>query len=410
MLLTQPTSVRQRLDSIDLVRGLVMILMLLDHTRDFAHESAFVFDPLDPARTTPLLYATRWITHLCAPAFVLLAGVSVGLKRQRGASATGLAHLLWTRGLWLVFLEFAVCRFLIWFSFDYSLVVQLQVIWSIGVSMIVLAALVRLPVRLIGALGVVIIAGHHVLELWRVLAWFPPQSPVPTAAAKVWMVLHQGGFFPVADSRSPVVWANYPLLPWIGIMALGYALSEVYGWTPARRRRGLVLAGLAMAGSFVVLRGLNVYGDPRPWVAGANLTTTMMSFLNVNKYPPSLLFTLVTLAPSLLLLGLLDGHTLKGGPQGAVVTFGRVPFFFYVLQWPMAHAAGILVATVQGKDISPYFMHILQIISMPKPPDIGGPLWATYVMWIAGVCLLYWPCKWFAELKSRRRDRWLTYI
>ena len=403
---------RRRLDSIDLVRGIVMILMLLDHTRDFTHEGGIFGNPLDPATTTPLLYLTRWITHLCAPTFVLLAGLSVGLKRLRGDSVADITHILWTRGLWLVFLEFTLFRVVIWFNLDYSFLVHLQVIWAIGFSMILLAALVRLPLRALAILGAVIVVGHNVLDAVQVPRWFPgaPGVPVPTVTAKVWMLVHQGGFFPVGGAGTPVLWAHYPILPWTGIMLVGYAMSEVYRWPARSRQWAFIVAAVAMISAFAALRALNVYGDPRPWIAQDTTMKTAMSFMDVMKYPPSLLFTLVTLAPALLLLAALDGRTLAKGALAPAVTFGRVPFFFYVLQWVWAHLAGIAISLFLGKSIAPYFMHVLQLFTMQPPPAIGGPLWLTYVFWIAGVFVLYWPCRRFADVKARRRERWLSYL
>jgi uncharacterized membrane protein len=401
---------RSRLDSIDVARGLIMVLMLLDHTRDFTHQGAFVFDPLDAARTTPWLYATRWITHLCAPGFVLLAGLSVGLKRVRGMPGSTLSRFLLTRGLWFVFLEIAVFRYLIWANLDTSFLVHLQVIWSIGVSMIVMSALVRLPTAAIVAIGAAIVLGHNTLDGIRFQPWRGPGSPAPEVAAKIWMVLHQGGFFPIAGAASPVVFANYPVLPWIGIMALGVGLAAVYGWPPDRRRVFLLSLSAAMALGFFVLRWSNLYGDPRRWSSQADPMKTAMVFMNVAKYPPSLLFTLITLVPTLGLLALLDGRSARGGPPSALVTFGCVPFFFYVLQWPTARLAGIIVSSIEGKSIGPYFLNFLQMIQLPQPPDVGGPLWMSYLAWIAGVCLLYWPCRWFASVKARRRDWWLSYV
>jgi uncharacterized membrane protein len=170
------------------------------------------------------------------------------------------------------------------------------------------------------------------------------------------------------------------------------------------------VTAVATLAGFALLRALNGYGDPRPWIPQDTAMKTAMSFMDVTKYPPSLLFVLVTLAPALLLLAAFDGRTLARGPLAPVVTFGRVPFFFYVLQWIWAHLAGIAISLLLGKSIAPYFMHVLQLFTLPRPPDIGGPLWTTYLFWITGVCALYWPCRWFAELKARRRERWLGYL
>ena len=405
-----PSAGQKRLDAIDAVRGAVMVLMLLDHTRDFTHATGFQGDPLNPATTTPLLYLTRWITHLCAPTFVFLAGLGAGLMRLRGKPVSELAHFLWTRGLWLVFLEFTVIRLLITFNLHPSMLGFLQVIWVIGIGMILLSALVRLPSRAVLAFGVVIVAGHNLLDAVQVQPWMGPDTPVPSVLGKLWMVLHQGGVFPIAGFPSPVVLAIYPVLPWIGVIAMGYGFSEVYGWPAGRRRRLLIGLGVGMAAAFLVLRYANGYGDPLHWSPQGDALKTAMSFFNVQKYGPSLLFVLVTLAPAMLALGLLDGRTLGSGLGGVLVTFGRVPLFFYGLQWLSAHVSGIVVAAILGKSLAPFFMNFVQIFMLPQPPDIGGPLWGTHLCWIVGTVVLYFPCRWFARVKATRREWWLSYL
>jgi len=405
-----PSAGQKRLDAIDAVRGAVMVLMLLDHTRDFTHATGFQGDPLNPATTTPLLYLTRWITHLCAPTFVFLAGLGAGLMRLRGKPISELAHFLWTRGLWLVFLEFTVVRVLITFNVHPSMLGFLQVIWAIGAGMIVLSALVRLPSRAVLALGALIVAGHNLLDAVQVQPWMGPDTPVPSALAKLWVVLHQGGVFPIAGFPSPLVLAIYPVLPWIGVIAMGYGFSEIYGWPAERRRRLLIGLGVGMAAAFLVLRYANGYGDPLHWSPQGDAVKTAMSFFNVQKYGPSLLFVLVTLVPAMLALGLIDGRTLGSGLGGVLVTFGRVPLFFYGLQWLSAHVSGIVVAAIQGKSLAPFFMNFVQIFMMPQPPDIGGPLWVTYLCWTVGTVVLYFPCRWFARVKATRREWWLSYL
>jgi uncharacterized membrane protein len=405
-----PSAGEKRLDAIDAVRGAVMVLMLLDHTRDFTHATGFQGDPLNLATTTPLLYLTRWITHLCAPTFVFLAGLGAGLMRLRGKPISELTHFLWTRGLWLVFLEFTVIRMLITFNVHPSMLGFLQVIWVIGIGMVVLSALVRLPSRAVLALGAVIVAGHNLLDAVQVQPWMGPDTPVPSALAKLWVVLHQGGVFPIAGFPSPVVLAIYPVLPWIGVIAMGYGFSEIYGWPAERRRRLLIGLGVGMAAAFLVLRYANGYGDPLHWSPQGDAVKTAMSFFNVQKYGPSLLFVLVTLTPAMLALGLLDGRTLGSGLGGVLVTFGRVPLFFYGLQWLSAHVSGIVVAAIQGKSLAPFFMNFVQIFMMPQPPDIGGPLWVTHLCWIVGTVVLYFPCRWFARVKATRREWWLSYL
>lgn len=399
-----------RLDSIDLVRGLVMVIMLLDHMRDFTHAGGFFSDPLDATQTTPLLYATRWITHLCAPTFAFLAGLGAGLQLLRGKPAGELRHFLWTRGAWLVFLEVTVVRSLITFNWDLSMLAFLQIIWAIGASMIVLAALVRVSMPVVGGIGVAIVLGHNLLDRFQATPFAGPQAPLPGPLDQLWMLFHQGGLFPLHGFPSPMVFALYPLLPWTGVLLAGYGAARLYAWPRERRQRALIGAGAAMLLAFVLLRVTNLYGDPSQWAPGVDATTTVMTFLNVSKYPPSALFVLVTLGLTVPLLGLLNGRTFPRGLGRALVTFGRVPLFFYLLQWMTAHVAGMVVSASLGKDLSPYFMNMFELYSAPTPPDMGGPLWATYLCWVTGTLLLYFPCRWFAGVKARRRDWWLSYL
>jgi uncharacterized membrane protein len=408
--LTPPTAARPRLDSIDAVRGAVMVLMLLDHMRDFTHQGGFSSDPLDLATTTPILYFTRWITHLCAPTFVFLAGLGAGLQRLRGKPVAELSHFLWTRGLWLVFLELTVVRGLVEFNFNLMLLAQLQVIWVIGIGMIVLAGLARLPSRAVLAVGAVIVAGHNLLDAVQVTPWMGPDSPVPSALGKLWILLHQPGPFPIAGFPSPIVAVIYPILPWIGVIALGYGFAEVYTWPAVRRRSFLVGLGVVMAVVFLGLRIANGYGDPLRWSPQADAVKTLMSFFNVQKYGPSLLYVLATLAPAMIALGLLEGRTLAKGLGSWLVTFGRVPLFFYVLQWLTAHLSGIAVTAWQGRSVAPYFMSAVELFTLKEPPVLGGPLSVTYACWITATVVLYFPCRWFARVKATRRDWWLSYL
>jgi len=230
-------SVRARLDSIDLLRGIVMVVMVIDHTRDFVHGPALHYDPTDLARTSLAVFMTRWITHFCAPVFVFLAGVSAYLQKMRGKTPRELSAFLLTRGIWLIAVEVVVLHVLVWFDLDFSFIGPLQVIWAIGWSMVVLAALVHLPRRAIGAFGVATIALHNLLDVVHVAGWNGPGTPVPSAAAKTWMVLHQAGFTPLLGPSSPLVWVQYPLIPWVGVMAAGYAFGAVYELERERRIR-----------------------------------------------------------------------------------------------------------------------------------------------------------------------------
>lgn len=393
-----------RVDTIDLVRGLVMVIMLLDHTRDFTHASGVLTDPANVETTTPILFFTRWITHLCAPTFVFLAGTSSGIQRIRGTSASDLSRFLWTRGLWLVFLELTVVRMVIWWSASPAMLAMLQVIWAIGVGMIVLAALVRLPMRAIGAIGVFIIVTHNLLDAVPAAVGAGGGGPnlPPTLLAKLGMVLHASGAFPIGAPGSPMVLAMYPVLPWLGVMLAGYGFAELYTWRPDRRRRALFWISGTLLLLFFVLRSGNFYGDPRPWSPRDTTAKSIISFFNVTKYGPSLLFSAVTLGVSIFTLALLEGKALTGMLSRVFVTFGRVPMFFYILQWISAHVFGLLVAAAYGRDYAYFFNTPFDDNS--GITAFGGPLWLTYACWIAGAIIIYVPCRWYAALKARRKD------
>src|SRR5262245_25761113 len=285
-----------RFDAPDLLRGIVMVVMLLDHTRDFTHANAFKFDPTDLTQTSVILFFTRWITHYCAPLFVLLAGMSASFQQQRGKSTSELSAFLFTRGLWLCIVELVIVRALMFWTVAPTFF-MLQVIWAVGVSMICLSVLVRLPKRATLALGVLVVAGHNLLDGIRIADWSGPGSPGPPVAGKLWMLLHQPGPFPIAGWPSPVVMAQYPVLAWIGVMALGWVLGDVYRHPTERRRRMLMTMGITLTVSFVVLRAINIYGDPSRWSPQSTPAFTVLSFLNLTKYPPSLLYLLMTVGP-----------------------------------------------------------------------------------------------------------------
>jgi len=395
------TPARPRLDSIDLLRGLVMVIMLLDHTRDFMHADALRFDATDLTKTNVLLFFTRWITHFCAPVFVFLAGTGAYLQLMRGKSRRELSRFLLTRGLWLILLEFTVVRFGFTFNLDYSFLGVAQVIWAIGVSMIILAGLIYLPVSVIAAIGTGMIALHNIFDGIRVV------TPTPGALGKLWMLLHQQGPFPLS-SRGPVLFVIYPLLPWIGVMAVGYAFGSIYRREGARRRRILVGLGLSLTALFIILRAINLYGDPAPWAKQPSALFTALSFVNVTKYPPSLLFLLMTLGPAILLLAWFERA--RGGRAGrALITFGRVPLFYYLLQWFVAHGLAVLLTYLAGKSIAYLFMNFPANFTS-APPRAGFDLWVVYVFWAVGVLLLYPLCVWFSKVKQRRRDWWLSYL
>ena len=385
-----------------------MVIMMLDHTRDFLHFQATLFDPTDVARTTPMLFFTRWITHFCAPLFVFLAGTGAYFQSLRGKPKSSLSRFLLTRGLWLIFLELTVLRVVIFFNFDVmTLASLLQVIWAIGWSMIVLAGLIYLPLVAVAAIGIGMIALHNLLDGVTVTSWAGPGTPIPGFWASVWHVLHVPGLIFPFGADGPKVLALYPLIPWIGVMAAGYALGAVYRLEPTTRRRYLMRTGLLLTAGFVVLRWINIYGDPSPWAAQDTAVKTVLSFLAVSKYPPSLLFLLMTIGPALVFLAWADEKPV-GGWRNFFITYGRVPLFFYILQWIVAHTIAIVASLIAGKPTDHLFSNI--VLGTPAQPGAGFGLVTVYALWALGVLLLYPLCKWYADLKARRREWWLSYL
>ena len=403
--------ISRRFDSVDFLRGLVMVIMLLDHTREYVHSEAFHSSPTDLPRTTVVLFFTRWITHLCAPTFVFLAGTSIYLQKMRGKSQAELSKFLVTRGLWLIFLEFSVVSFSLFFNFDYSFFGLAEVIWIFGVSMIVLAALIYLPVHFVAIFGIAMIALHNLLDPFQV----PPatsmaSTPAPDFLQTLWLFLHQAGFVPLFDNIKMFV--AYPLIPWVGVMAAGYSLGAVYSWDAERRRRFLLKLGLVVTALFFVIRAINVYGDPQPWKTQTNPVFTILSFLNTTKYPASLLFLLMTLGPATLILAWADKIN-NGGKKGIssriFITFGRVPLFYFVLQMFVAHGFGLLLSLLTGKSVGYLFLNF-PASSTDAPPGAGFDLWVVYAAWIAGLLLLYPLCLWYGKIKQHRRGFPFSYL
>jgi uncharacterized membrane protein len=398
---TTVTPTTWRVNSVDLLRGVVMALMLLDHTREFVHRDVLNFEATDLTRTNVLLFFTRWITHFCAPIFVFLAGTGAFLQMARGKSKPELSKFLVKRGLWLILLELTLIRVVVWFNLDWRFALMLQVIWVIGVSMVALAALIHLPLRLIATASVAIIALHNLLDVIRV---DPTQGP--GFQVSVWMALHQPGVIFFTPTVHGLI--LYPLIPWIGVLVAGYTFGAFYQLEAERRRRILFKLGAALLLSFVLLRGLNIYGDPSRWSAQKNAIFTGLSFLNVSKYPPSLLFLLLTLGAAILALPWFE-RIEKGRLSRIFITFGRVPLFFYFGQWVAAHLLATLAGYLAGQPVAWLFMGPLERPS-PNPGNLGFSLWMVYVCWFLGLLLLYPLCRWFAEVKRRRKDWWLSYL
>ena len=373
-----------RLDAVDVLRGLVMILMAIDHVRDFVGPQ--VDFRLDVGKTSAALFFTRWITHFCAPVFVLLAGTSAFLQAARGKSRSELSRFLLTRGAWLVLLEITVIRIGWTFDLGYH-ITPLQVIWAIGWSMIALAGLVHLPVRVVTAIGLAMIAGHNLLDGVSV--------DRGSALAVVWSVLHESRPFEPAPGH--FVFVAYPLVPWIGVMAAGYGLGALLEADPGARRSRLFKLGAAVSLAFVVVRLINVYGDPAPWTPQGSAIGTLLSFLNCRKYPPSLSYLLMTLGPALLVLGALEGRELPG--KKFLLAFGRAPLFYYILHLFLIHAsAAVLHYAIHGPKVFTW-QHPM---GLPEEAQHGLPF--VYGYTLAVVLLLYPLCRWFADLKRRRRD------
>jgi uncharacterized membrane protein len=401
--------VKKRVDSVDLLRGLIMVIMMLDHTRDFTHyASNAVLDPTDPTRTWPLLFFTRWITHFCAPLFVFLAGTGSYFQEMRGKSKSELSKFLLSRGLWLIAVELFVLRPIIMFNFDYAgLVSFLQVIWAIGWSMIVLSAVIHLPLRAIAILSVAVIALHNLLDGIQVTSWQGPGTPVPGFGATILHILHVPGvIFPLGANGPPGL-ILYPLIPWIAVMSAGYAFGSLYRRPEAERRKILYGLGAAITVGFIAIRAINVYGDPNRWSHQATATRTFLSFLNTSKYPPSLLFLMMTIGPALIFLAFFDERR-RGAISKIFITYGRVPLFFYVGQWVTAHTLALIAGKIAGKPTDYLFHNIA--FSPPWSPDSGFGIGMTYILWILGVALLYPLCKWYAGVKARRTDWWLSYL
>jgi uncharacterized membrane protein len=389
---------KPRISSIDIVRGIVMVIMALDHTRDFFHADANVFDPTDLTKTNPVLFFTRWITHYCAPTFVFLSGVSIFISQQR-KPRNQLSVFLFTRGLWLVVLEFTIIRFGIFFNLYYD-VVLFQVIWAIGISMIILSALIYLPYVVILGIGILITLGHN---LFHFIVLEPGDK-----FFLLYSLFHQGGFVTIAPDHAFLI--VYPFLPWLGMMILGYCLGKWYssGFDASFRQKLLWITGLAAIFLFIILRMINLYGDPAPWSTQKNIIFTVMSFLNTTKYPASLLYTLMTLGPVLLVLAVLE--TVRIDRLKPLIVFGRVPMFYYILHFYLIHITSVVLYMVlENKKLPDMDFHFLVNFG-GIPTGYGYPLFVTYIVWASIVFALYPLCKKFNHYKSTHNAWWLSYV
>ncbi len=370
---------RARIGSVDTLRGLVMVIMALDHTRDFFSTTGF-----NPREVTdPLLFLTRWVTHFCAPTFILLAGLSAFLY-GRGKSVGELSRFLLVRGLWLILIDLTLIKFGWRFELDlYRL--SAGVIFVIGASMVALSALIWLPRWAIASMALLMMAGHNLLDNVR--------AEDLGEASGAWHVLHEPGLVPLGDSVT--LYILYPLVPWIGVMASGYLLGPVMQLDRGKRQRILLGLGAAITVGFLVLRATNVYGDPTPWAPQDTWLSTILSFLNCDKYPPSLLYLMMTLGPAQILLALFE--QVHGALASFLATFGRVPFLYYVVHIYLIHALAVATAFALTGGLT-------------TTPQINFNLAGVYIVWLMVLVLLYPICRWFSELKESSSGWWWAYL
>jgi uncharacterized membrane protein len=379
--------------SIDVLRGIAVVLMAIDHVR--------VFSGLPAGGPNPGIFFTRWVTHFVAPIFIFLAGTAAYLHGRRLGDRGKLSRFLLARGLLLIVLELTVVRLFWTFNFDYAQYMLAGVIWVIGWSMIVLAGLVHLPTRAIAAFGIAIMAGHNLMDFVA-----RPHLDAIRASSASW--LWGIGYFAFeVDGLGPLV-VLYALVPWVGVMAAGYAFGPIFELEAESRRRLCVWLGGAAIVSFVVLRALAVYGDPRPWHPGPTLLPTIFSFLNTAKYPASLLFLLMTLGPAILLLPFLERP--KNQVARALEVFGRVPMFYYLLHIPLIHLLAIAMSVARTGTVSPWLFENHPMGTPPAPPGDVWRVWQLYLVTAVAVALLYIACRWYAEIKRTSRNRLLSYL
>jgi len=385
---------KTRIESIDLLKGLVMIVMALDHIRDYFHYSAFFFDPNNPELTTIPIFLTRWVTNFCAPIFCFLAGLSaffVGRRKQ----TKELSMFLLKRGLWLVFIEMTIVNFAWYFDIQFR-TPGLLVIWSLGVSMIALSAVVHLPYKAILIFSILLIFGHNLLD------------SIHFEGSVLWSIIHDMRVFTLSTGNK--FYIDYPIVPWIAVMSLGYCFGKLYDPTfhISNRRKMLNILGVSAVLLFAILRTVNLYGDPAPWMEYNTTTQTLLSVLATTKYPPSLSFLLMTLGPAFLFLA--NSESLKGRVVNFFGTFGRVPFFYYILHLYLIHILAMIAAQLTGFG---WEIMILTdwVVFVPELKGYGFNLWVVYTVWIVVIALLYPLCKRFDIYKQNHKEKWwLSYL
>jgi uncharacterized membrane protein len=399
---SQPEKRSYRIESIDLLRGLVMIIMALDHTRDFFHQPAMIDDPLNFATTTPILFFTRWITHFCAPVFVFLAGTSAFFQSSRKTTGE-LSKFLITRGLWLIFIEVVVVNLIVSFDPGYS-VIALQTIWSIGISMVLLGLAIWLPFSAILTIGLLIVFGHNALDFYQ------QQLPRNHTYNIFYSLLHRPGIYPLGQGHSLLV--LYPFLPWTGLMMLGYCFGKLFTrYEGAERRKVLTWLGLGIILFFIALRATNLYGDALHWSKQKSGIFTVLSFVDTVKYPPSLLYMCMTIGPAILFIAWWGN--VKNGITKFITVYGKVPFFYYVLHFFLIHLLSMAAFFTRGHSFA-QGTHITSQGPLPPfnflIPGEGYSLGIVYLVWLFVVISLYPLCKWFSEYKRTHKQWWLSYL
>jgi uncharacterized membrane protein len=388
---------QKRITSVDLLRGAVMIIMALDHTRDFFHFDAQTGSPLNLNTTTPILFFTRWITHFCAPAFVFLSGTSAFLQSAR-KSKKELSIFLITRGLWLILAEITIVNLILTFNIDFSFI-ALEVIWAIGISMVILGMMIWLPFEIILAVGFLIVLGHNTLDFY--------EKDQTTPFSATYNLIHRQGLHPLWEKHQLLI--LYPFLPWAGLMMLGYCLGKVLRNNDAAyRKRFLTIAGTSTIALFLILRFINVYGDPSAWSPRPNGFYTFLSFINSSKYPPSLFFMCMTIGPALLLMAWWDN--IQNGFTKIVSVYGRVPFFYFLVHLFVIHLFSAVTYVMRGHSSAEGAGNPTAFVKFIQPGE-GVQLRYVYIIWLAVVIGLYPVCKWYDRYKTNHKEKkWLSYL
>jgi uncharacterized membrane protein len=388
----------RRITSIDLLRGLIMIIMALDHVRDYFHADAFLYDPLDLEKTSVILFFTRWITHFCAPIFVLLAGTSAFLSGQR-KSKKELSAFLLKRGIWLIILEETAINFSWFFNIHFTFFI-LGVIWVLGLSMICLAGLVFLPRKWILGIGLLMVFGHNLLD--------SVHFNTNNFGGFLWGAIHERKTFTIGDTR---IGEGYQIVPWVGVMALGYCLGGIFsnGFDVLRRRKILLQLGVGSWILFIIIRSINVYGNLYPWTTQISAVRTFLSFINISKYPPSLDYLLVTEGFAFIFLAFTEN--ISNRLTKIISVYGRVPMFYYIVHIWLIHLFALLLVVLQGHSWTDMTSFTRWVDGMSDLKGYGLSLGAVYIVWFSLVVILYPLCKSYDHYKSSHKDKWwLSYL